>query len=578
MNQTRTFLTFALLAVAYLLFLAWQSDYAVKPPAASPVAAAPAGARSADGSVPVAIPGEPPQPVAAASVGQASATPAQVASQQVKVSTDVLDLVLDARGGSIVRASLPAYPQRAPTHADPRPPATLLLNAEDPTYFVAQSGLVSSSDTTPANQPNHLALFQPGQASYTLAPGQDKLDVSLTWQGDNGLKVTKTYAFKRGSYVIDVTQRIDNGSAQPWAGNAYEQLLRAEPPKATSWLKNYIDPENRSFQGAAWYTGEKFEKLSFKDFAEPKDQLNLAIKGGWLAMLRLYFFAAWSPPANQTAQYVTQTVDAGSAHPRYLIRAIGPTLHVAPGQSADAHARLYVGPNVQGKLDAIAPGLDLTIDYGMLKIIAVPMHAVLSLLHGLAHNWGVAIILLVLLIKGLTWKLTAMQYRSSARMRKLAPRLKALKERYGDDKQKMQQATMELYKKEKVNPMGGCLPVLITLPVFYGLFYVLEYSLELRHAAFLWIPDLSAPDPFYILPIIYAIVMLGTQWLNPVAVGMDPTQAKMMKVMPLLFTVVFAFFPSGLCLYYAVNGIVGLGQQWWVTHHVDREGPAVKPA
>jgi YidC/Oxa1 family membrane protein insertase len=183
----------------------------------------------------------------------------------------------------------------------------------------------------------------------------------------------------------------------------------------------------------------------------------------------------------------------------------------------------------------------------------------------------VAIILLVLLIKGLTWKLTAMQYRSSARMRKLTPRLQALKERYGDDRQKMQQATMELYKKEKVNPMGGCLPVLITLPVFYGLFFVLEYSLELRHAPFLWIPDLSAPDPWYILPIIYAIVMLGTQWLNPVAAGMDPTQAKMMKVMPLLFTVMFAFFPAGLCLYYAVNGIVGLGQQWWITHHIDRE-------
>jgi YidC/Oxa1 family membrane protein insertase len=199
------------------------------------------------------------------------------------------------------------------------------------------------------------------------------------------------------------------------------------------------------------------------------------------------------------------------------------------------------------------------------------MHWVLSQFHAITKNWGVAIILLVLLIKGLSWKLTAIQYRSSARMRKLQPRVQALKERYGDDKQKMQMAMMELYKKEKVNPMGGCLPVLITLPVFYGLFFVLEYSLELRHAPFLWIPDLSAPDPIYILPIIYAIVMLGTQWLNPVAAGMDPTQAKMMKVMPLLFTVMFAFFPAGLCLYYAVNGIVGLGQQWWITHHIDRE-------
>ena len=244
---------------------------------------------------------------------------------------------------------------------------------------------------------------------------------------------------------------------------------------------------------------------------------------------------------------------------------------MAPGQSTTSDARLYLGPNVQGTLDAIAPGLNLTIDYGMFKLIAVPMHFVLSFLDGIAHNWGLSIILLVLLIKGVTWKLTAVQYKSSAKMRKLAPRIQALKERYGDDKQKMQQATMELYKKEKVNPMGGCLPVLITMPVFYGLYYVLTSSLELRHAPFLWIPDLSAHDPLYILPGIYALVMLGTQWLNPAAAGMDPAQAKMMKVMPLLFTFMFAFFPAGLCLYYAVNGLVGLGQQWWVTHHVDRD-------
>ena len=578
MNQTRTFLTFALLAVAYFLFLAWQKDYPVPQTTTVLAAAGPAAAASIDGSVPAAIPGEQTAPAAAATSRLSSTTPVRSAAQLITVHTDALDLVLDTRGGSVVRASLPAYPERAPTHAEPRPPPTVLLNTSDPTYFVAQNGLVSSSDTTPTDQPNHLALFHSEQTAYALAPGQNELNVNLAWQDAAGLKVTKTYTFKRGSYVIDLVQRVDNGGALPWTGNAYEQLLRVEPPKATSWLKNYVDPVNRSFQGAAWYTGEKFETLSFKDFSEPKDQLDLSIKGGWAAMLRLYFFAAWIPPANQTTHYVTQTIDAGSAHPRYLIRAVGPALHVAPGQAIDTHARLYVGPNIQGKLDAIAPGLDLTIDYGMLKIIAVPMHAVLSLLHGLARNWGVAIILLVLLIKGLTWKLTAMQYRSSAKMRKLAPRIKMLKERYGDDKQKMQQATMELYKKEKVNPMGGCLPVLITLPVFYGLFYVLEYSLELRHAAFLWIPDLSAPDPFYILPVIYAIVMLGTQWLNPVSVGMDPTQAKMMKVMPLLFTVVFAFFPSGLCLYYAVNGIVGLGQQWWITHHVDRENLEAKPA
>jgi YidC/Oxa1 family membrane protein insertase len=561
---------FALMAVAYLLFIAWEKDYA-PPPAQT---ASSATSQSADGSVPGAISGTT-NPATTSGATSAIATnvahAGQAPSQLITINTDVLHLTVDTRGGSVVHAELPAYPNAPRTHKAPNPAPTVLLASDDAHYFVAQSGLVSSSDTAPQDQPNHQALFQSAKTAYMLVDGQNELNVDLTWQDAAGLKVTKTYSFKRGSYVIGVNQRIDNGATQAWQGNAYQQLLRVDPPKAGNWLANYTNPETRSFQGAAWYTGEKFEKLPFKDFKEPKDRLDSQIKGGWAAMLRLYFFAAWIPPADQANQYVTQTINPDSAQPRYLIRAVGPALNVAPGQSLTSQSRLYLGPNVQGTLDAIAPGLDLTIDYGMFKVIAVPMHWVLSQLHAIAKNWGVAIILLVLLIKGVTWKLTAVQYRSSAKMRKLAPRIQALKERYGDDKVKMQQATMELYKKEKVNPMGGCLPVLITMPVFYGLFYVLEYSLELRHAAFLWIPDLSAPDPFYILPVIYALVMLGTQWLNPAAAGMDPAQAKMMKIMPLLFTVMFAFFPAGLCLYYAVNGLVGLGQQWWVTHHVDRE-------
>ncbi|OOG62487.1 membrane protein insertase YidC [Rhodanobacter sp. B04] len=572
MNQTRTFLLFALMAVAYFLVMAWEKDYAPPPPAAT-IASASSNA-VADGSVPGAIPSVTTASGSTAAIGNAGTDTSEAASQLITVSTDVLRLTVDTRGGSVVHADLLAYPNAPRTHKEPNPAPTVLLDNEPAHYFVAQNGLVSSSDTAPQDQPSHQAVFQSAKTSYTLADGQDELKVDLTWQDAAGLKVTKTYSFKRGSYVIGLSQRIDNGTDKPWQGNAYQQLLRVEPPKTGNWLTNVSNPEIRSFQGAAWYTGEKFEKLPFKDFHEPKDRLDSQIKGGWAAMLRLYFFAAWIPSADQTDHYVTETINPDSAQPRYLIRAVGPSFSVAPGQSASSDARLYLGPNLQGTLDAIAPGLDLTIDYGMFKLIAVPMHGVLSFLHGLAKNWGVAIILLVLLIKGVTWKLTAMQYRSAARMRKLQPRVQALKERYGDDKQKMQQAMMELYKKEKVNPMGGCLPVLITMPVFYGLFYVLEYSLELRHAPFLWLADLSAPDPYYILPVIYALVMLGTQWLNPAAAGMDPAQAKMMKVMPLLFTVMFAFFPAGLCLYYAVNGIVGLGQQWWVTHHVDREEAA----
>ncbi len=576
MNQTRNFLLFALLAVAYFLFMAWEKDYAPQPPvSATSTTTTQARASSTDGSVPSALPATSSStaPSGSATIATDTANAGQAPSQLITVDTDVLHLQIDTRGGSLVRADLLAYAQKAPTNKNPDSPPTVLLSNDPAHYFVAQNGLVSSGDTAPEDQPNHLALFQSEKTNYAMTPGQDELQVELTWHDAAGLKVTKTYTFKRGSYVVGLSQHIDNGTAGTWQGNAYQQLQRVEPPKAGGWLSSYTDPEQRSFQGAAWYTGEKFEKLVFKDFSEKSDALDSQIKGGWAAILRLYFVTAWIPPADQTNHYVTQTINPNSEHPRYLIRTVSPALSVAPGQSLTNQARLYVGPNVQGTLDAIAPGLDLTIDYGMFKAIAVPMHWILSQFHAISKNWGVAIILLVLMIKGLTWKLTAMQYRSSARMRKLAPRIQALKERYGDDKQKMQQATMELYKKEKVNPMGGCLPVLITLPVFYGLFFVLEYSLELRHASFLWIPDLSAPDPLYILPIIYAIVMLGTQWLNPAAAGMDPTQAKMMKVMPLLFTVMFAFFPAGLCLYYAVNGLVGLGQQWWVTHHIDRAAP-----
>jgi YidC/Oxa1 family membrane protein insertase len=567
MKQTRNFLFYALLATLWLLFMAWEKDYLTPPPAPAPGVAGAATASGVPGSRPVAV---------APAIGDAAAAGDRTPSARITVTTDVLRLTIDTRGGSLVKAQLLDYSVAPRTKKDPNPAPVTLFDDTDTHYFVAQSGLVGSSDTAPADQPNHLALFSAAQSSYTLAAGQDELDVPLTWHDAKGLTVTKTYRFTRGSYVVALDQKIANAGSALWQGNAYTQLQRTEPPHTGSWIKNISDPESRSFQGAAWYTGEKFEKLPFKDFAEPKDALNANLKGGWAAMLRLYFFAAWIPPANETAHYATATVNPDSAHPRYLIRAIGPTLSVAPGQSTDATARLYVGPNLQGKLNAIAPGLDLTIDYGMFKAIAVPMHGILSFFHAIVKDWGLAIILLVLAIKAATWKLTAIQYRSSAKMRKLAPRIQALKERYGDDKVKLQQAQMELYKKEKVNPMAGCFPVLITLPVFYGLFYVLEYSLELRHAPFLWMPDLSAPDPYYILPGIYALVMLGTQWLNPTMAGMDPTQARMMKVMPLLFTVMFAFFPAGLCLYYAVNGLVGLGQQWWITHHEDKADATAK--
>ncbi|MEI7035227.1 membrane protein insertase YidC [Fulvimonas yonginensis] len=555
MNQTRTFLLFALMAVAYLLWMAWEKDYALPPASAGTPVAAGSAAAAADGSVPGSAP-------AALPAIAGSAAPA-AAGQLVTVSNDVLRLTIDTRGGSVVRADLLAYPATPVTHEHPNPPPVRLLDDTQEAYFVAQSGLVSA--TGPA--PDHRAPFQAAQTRYALANGQGEVQAELSWE-QGGVKVTKTYTLKRGSYVVDMSQRIANGSAATWQGNAYQQLQRAPRPQHTSWLQNMTDPSAASFYGAAWYSPEDhFQSLKFDEFA--KEPLQQSFAGGWAAMLQHYFFAAWIPPAQQTDSYSTAVVNSGSAHPTYLIRTVSPVLNVAPGQSATSEARLYVGPKLTGTLDTVAPGLALATNYGMFTVIAQPMHALLSWLHKISGNWGVAIILLVLIIKGLTWKLTAAQYRSSAKMRKLQPRVAALKERYGDDKQKMQMAMMELYKKEKVNPMTGCLPVLITIPIFYGLYEVLRESVELRQAPFVgWIHDLSMPDPYFVLPALYTLVMLGQQYLMP-ATGMDPAQAKMMKFMPLIFAVLFAFFPAGLCLYYVVNGITGLAQQWYITRQVE---------
>ena len=566
MNQTRTFLLFALLAVAYLLWMAWEKDYAPVPAQNAPVAAASSNA-PADNAVPGA--GN------AATPAIASGTPPTVtaaAGQLITISNDVLRLTVDTRGGSVVRADLLGYPAEPVTRKHPNPPPVRLLDDAQSDYFVAQSGLVSAG--SPA--PDHRALFQSAQAHYELSSGMPELKVDLTWQ-QGGIKVTKTYTLKRGQYVVGLDQRIDNASATPWQGNAYEQLQRAPRPAHTSWLQNMTDPSSASFFGAGWYSpDDHFQSLRFEKFQ--KDPLQQSFAGGWAAMLQHYFFAAWIPPAQQKASYSTDVVNASGEHPTYLIRTVSPGMTVAPGQSASTGARLYIGPKLVSTLDTVAPGLALATNYGVFTVIAQPMHALLSWLEKVSGNWGVAIILLVLIIKGLTWKLTAAQYRSSAKMRKLQPRVSALKERYGDDKQKMQMAMMELYKKEKVNPMTGCFPVLITIPIFYGLYEVLRESVELRQAPFVgWIHDLSAPDPYFVLPALYTLVMLGQQYLMP-ATGMDPTQAKMMKFMPLIFAVLFAFFPAGLCLYYVVNGMVSLGQQWYITHKVENGDAKAKAA
>jgi YidC/Oxa1 family membrane protein insertase len=567
MSSTRSFLFAALAFVAFLLWQAWEQDYGPKPASAPAVSAtttsaAPAAASSA----------EVPQANAAAattSVPIAPATPmATPAVQRIDVRTDLLRLTIDTRGGAIVQADLLNYPVDP---AEKDKPVRLLDDAPA-TFFVAQTGLVSGSGPAP----DHQAVFTAEQTAYTLSG--DTLEVPLTWTDGSGLKVRKVYKFTRGSYRVESRVEIGNGGAAAWAGNEYRQLQRVPLVVPGNSFNN---PEKYAFTGAAWYSPQdKFKKLDFAKFAE--SPLKAEFASGWAALLQHYFFAAWIPAADETDSYSTTVVSSPGAATRYLIRTLSPAIAVAPGSSRTLTSHLYIGPTLESQLDAIekagiAKGLSLTADYGMLTPIAEPMHWILVRLHSFVGNWGVAIILLVLLIKLAMFKLSEAQFRSMAKMKKLQPRMEALKERYGDDKQKLSAATMELYQKEKINPLGGCLPTLVQIPVFFALYWVLLESVELRQAPFFgWIQNLSAPDPLYVLPILNGLVMIGTMWLQPASPGMDPMQQRMMKTMPLVFAVLFLFFPAGLVLYYAVNGGLGLLQQWIITKRMEARDAKVR--
>lgn len=565
MTNPRNLLLMALLMLGYLLWAQWQQDYSPRAPASAAHPAAsqahPAaagadvpGAVAAGGNAAVTIPTPAAAPAPAAAGGESS-------GQLITVTTDVLRVQIDTRGGSVVVADLLAYPQQPKDFEHP----VRLLDDSTENWFEAQSGLVSAQGNAPT--PDHQALFSAPQTDYTLGAGQDRIEVPLTWQDAAGLQVRKLFVFERGSYVIAQSQQLVNHSDRDWVGNAYRQLQRVPLVIEASGIKGYANTERYSFIGAAWYSqADKFQKLPFGDFQ--KEPLNKTATGGWAAMLQHYFFAAWIPPADQNEQYSTAVVPAGTTT-RYLIRAVSPAVSVAPGAEHDFSARLYVGPKLQSTLDEVAPGLSLTVNYGLFTVIAQPLHWLLAKLHGLTGNWGFAIILLVLVIKALFFKLSEAQYRSMARMRKMQPRIAALKERFGDDKQKMNAAMLDLYKKEKINPLGGCLPMLVQIPVFFALYWVLLESVELRQAPFiLWIHNLTAPDPYFVLPVLNGAAMLAAQMLTPTA-GMDPMQARMMKLMPVVMSVMFAFFPAGLVLYWTTNGVLSLAQQWFITRRIE---------
>ncbi len=554
MPNIRSFLLIALALVAFLLWQAWQTDYAAfESPTPAPVvgeapAAPPADDAPAASELPQAL------PKTDAAVSATTDADAEMPLPRIVVETDLLRIAIDPRGGTLVGAELLAYP------VSPRDPSPVVLFNEDPkTYYVAQSGLVSSDGPAP----DHRALYTGAAPHHTLG-NAETLDVPLTWSDPGGIVVTKTYRFKRGSYVVGIDHAVTNGTAQAWRGSVYRQLQRTSPIIDRKF--SFTNPEQYSFVGAAWYSPEeRFEKLEFEDFID--EPLARDVAGGWAAMLQHYFFAAWLPPLEQPNRYTTEVL-TGHASPRYLIREVAVPVELAPGAQSTLEDRIYVGPKLQEVLPEVAPGLGAVVDYGKVTFISEPLFWLLNWLYKLLGNWGFAIIAVTVLIKAAFYKLSEAQYRSMARMRKLQPRLAALKERYGDDRQKMNQAMMELYQKEKINPFGGCLPILVQIPVFIALYWVLIESVELRHAPFIgWIHSLSERDPYFVLPVLNGLAMWAAQKLTPTP-GMDPMQQKVMQLMPIMFAVMFAFFPAGLVLYWTVNGVLGLLQQWIILKRV----------
>ncbi|MCP4047529.1 MAG: membrane protein insertase YidC [Gammaproteobacteria bacterium] len=568
MAQLRPMLLMGLLVLAYLMWIEWKKDYGVQPQAQPATELANNSSVTNtldDASIPAppdnSIPtvGDLPEPDS----GTTSMNP-DTGSQAVMtgnntlmtITTDVLEVKIDLVGGTLVSARLLDYPVKPEVQEI----KVDLFNIDGPELFIAQSGLLSLTTA-----PNHTSTYHANAMQYTLGQNSEEIRVPLTWEDENGIRVTKTFIFKRGKYDIAVRHTLSNQSGQNWSGSRYEQLQRSVIADKDDG--GFTNPGRYSFFGIGMYSpDEKFEKVDFEDIAS--EPFKRSFSGGWLSMVQHYFFAAWIPPANEVNSYST-SIHSPNGFPRYIARAVSPLVEVSVGASHEFESRLYVGPKLQDQIEEVAPGLGHTVNYGIFTVFSKPLFWLLSKIHSVVQNWGWAIVLLTVLIKLLFFKLTEAQYRSMARMRKLQPRIEQLKERYGDDRQRMSQAMMEMYKTEKVNPLGGCLPILVQIPIFIALYWVLLESVELRQAPFiLWIDNLTARDPYFVLPVLNAAFMMLTQRLTPTA-GMDPLQRKIMQFMPIGFSFMFAFFPAGLVLYWATNAGLSLAQQWCITRKIE---------
>ena len=562
MGNLRPVLIIGLVFLGYMIWVQWQKDYGPAPKPAATQTQSPSDTASvpsmAEERVADAVDLPTPSDLGTSRPeGKISENLEEVRDkrQLVSVKTDVLEVQIDPVGGTLVSAILLDYPikQKEPENL------VNLLAASGDRMFIAQSGLLSRQQA-----PNHTSTYRSEKPSYELSDGTDEIIVPLTWVSDDGVEVTKAYVFRRGSYEIDVLHDVDNRSGSDWTGSRYDQLQRSVPGDEES--AGFTNPSRYSFEGIGFYNPEdKFEKIDFDDVAD--EPYKKTSRGGWLAMIQHYFFAAWIPPAEDEVTYTTQAI-TGNGWPRYVARNVSPARLVASGDSTQFSSRLYIGPKLQDEIPDVASGLEYTVNYGIFTVFSKPLYWLLAKIHSVVGNWGWAIVILTILIKAAFFKLTEAQYRSTARMRKLQPRIEQLKERYGDDRQRMSQAMMEMYKKEKVNPLGGCLPILVQIPIFIALYWVLLESVELRQAPFiLWIDNLSVRDPYFILPLLNAAFMFATQRLTPM-VGMDPLQQKMMTMMPVVFSIMFAFFPAGLVLYWATNAGLSLAQQYYITRKI----------
>ncbi|HIF75182.1 MAG TPA: membrane protein insertase YidC [Porticoccaceae bacterium] len=567
MNLTRFFLYTSLAVVTYLMLLAWQADYppvvddgrnsrgqveALQTPDNPPILNS-----SAASDVPSNLPTN--RTTASQATTNNSARVVVDSGDTITVETDTFKLDINLSGGDITYLAFPLYLKQIDVPDDP----FVLLDAQPGRNYVSQSGLIGRDGVDSAGR----AAYRSSLNSYVMAESADSLIVDLQTQSNNGVRITKRYEFTRGSYLIDVSYLVDNQSSSDWQANAYGQIKRDsfdDPSNAGGLSRTYL-----GFVSTA--DDDPYIEYEFDDIDDGSSSTEMV--GGWVGFSQHYFVSAWIPNTETTNRFTTRKNDAN----QYFGEFTGSAFTVAAGEIKEHKLQYYAGPKDQYILADISPNLDLTIDYSFLWFLAAPIYWLLTRIDSAVGNYGISIVLLTVCVKALFYKLSETQYRSMAGMRRAMPKIQQLKESYGDDKMKLQKATMDLYKKEKINPFGGCLPMLVQMPVFIALYWVLLESVELRHAPFmLWLTDLSVRDPFFILPLLMGGTMYLQTTLSPAPA--DPMQAKVMKIMPVMMTALFLLFPAGLVLYWLTNGVLGILQQWYITRKIEAAYNAKKAA